>query len=49
MKEKADYSTDLAHDAIDALQELFQYNNTDSVIFSSLPGEPNPPLGNFLG
>ena len=35
--------------ALDILQERVQYTDTDSVIFSSLPHENNPPLGDFLG
>ena len=35
--------------ALDMLQERVQYTDTDSVIFSSLPHENNPPLGDFLG
>ena len=35
--------------ALDMLQKRVQYTDTDSVIFSSLPHENNPPLGDFLG
>ena len=35
--------------ALDMLQERVQYTDTDSVIFSSLPHENNPPLSDFLG
>ena len=35
--------------ALDMLQERVLYTDTDSVIFSSLPHEINPPLDDFLG
>jgi len=35
--------------ALNMLQERAQYTDTDSVIFSSLPHENNPPLDDFHG
>jgi hypothetical protein len=34
---------------LDMLQERVLYYDTDSVIYVSKPGEPEPPLGNYLG
>ena len=34
---------------LDQLQERVLYYDTDSVIFVSKPGEPEPPLGPYLG
>ena len=34
---------------LDTLQERAFYYDTDSVIFMSKPGEPDPPLGPYLG
>ena len=34
---------------LDMLQERVLYHDTDSVIFVTKPGEPEPPLGNHLG
>ena len=35
--------------ALDLLQERVLYYDTDSIIFLSGPGEPEPPTGNYLG
>ena len=37
------------YDLLDMLQERVLYYDTDSVIYVSKPGEPEPPLGNYLG
>ena len=37
------------YDVLDMLQERVLYYDTDSVIFVSKPGEPEPPLGPYLG
>ena len=37
------------YNALDLLQERVLYFDTDSVIFRSLPGQPEPPLGSYLG
>lgn len=37
------------YDALDLLQERVVYFDTDSVVFRSLPGQPDPPLGDYLG
>ena len=34
---------------LDLLQERVLYYDTDSVIYGHKPGEPDPPLGNYLG
>jgi hypothetical protein len=34
---------------LDELQERVLYYDTDSVIFVSKPGEPEPPIGPYLG
>ena len=34
---------------LDMLQERVLYYYTDSVIYVSKPGKPEPPLGNYLG
>ena len=34
---------------LDMLQERILYYDTDSVVFTSKPGEQNPPLGDYLG
>ena len=36
------------YDLLDMLQEHVLYYDTDSVIYVSKPGEPEPPLGNYL-
>ena len=35
--------------ALDFLQDRVIYFDTDSVVFKSLPGQPDPPLGDYLG
>ncbi len=37
------------YDLLDLLQERALYYDTDSVIYVSEPGKPDPPLGNYLG
>ena len=37
------------YDLLDLLQEQVLYYDTDSVIYVSEPGKPEPPLGNYLG
>ena len=37
------------YDLLDLLQERVLYYDTDSVIYVSEPGKPDPPLGNYLG
>ena len=37
------------YDLLDLLQERVLYYDTDSVIYVHKPGEPEPPLGNYLG
>ena len=37
------------YDVLDMLQERVLYYDTDSVIFVSKPGEPEPPTGSYLG
>jgi hypothetical protein len=37
------------YDVLDMLQERVLYYDTDSVIFVSKPGEPEPPTGPYLG
>ena len=37
------------YDLLDMLQECVLYYDTDSVIYVHKTGEPNPPLGNYLG
>ena len=37
------------YNALDLLQERVLYFDTDSVIFASLPDEPDPRLSDFLG
>ncbi len=37
------------YDLLDLLQERILYYDTDSVIYVSEPGKPDPPLGNYLG
>ena len=37
------------YEALDLLQERVVYFDTDSVVFRSLPGQPDPPLGDYLG
>ena len=37
------------YDLLDLLQERVLYYDTDSVIYVHKPGEPDPPLGNYLG
>ena len=37
------------YDVLDLLQERVMYYDTDSIIFLSRPGEPEPPTGNYLG
>ena len=37
------------YEALDLLRERVLYFDTDSVVFQSLPGQPNPPLGDYLG
>ena len=37
------------YDLLDLLQERVLYYDTDSVIYGSEPGKPEPPLGNYLG
>ena len=34
---------------LDFLQDRVIYFDTDSVVFKSLPGQPDPPLGDYLG
>ncbi len=37
------------YNLLDLLQERALYYDTDSVIYVSEPGKPDPPLGNYLG
>ena len=37
------------YEALDLLQEGVVYFDTDSVVFRSLPDQPDPPLGDYLG
>lgn len=37
------------YDVMDSLKERVLYHDTDSVIYISNPGDPEPPLGDFLG
>ena len=37
------------YDLLDVLQDRVLYYDTDSVIYVHKPGEPDPPLGNYLG
>ena len=37
------------YDALDILQERVLYKDTDSVVFLSAQGMPEPPLGDYLG
>ena len=37
------------YDLLDLLQERVLYYDTDSVIYVHRPGEPDPPLGDYLG
>ena len=37
------------YDLLDLVQERVLYYDTDSVIYVHKPGEPDPPLGNYLG
>ena len=37
------------YDVLDMLQERALYCDTDSVIFISKPGDPEPPIGPYLG
>ena len=37
------------YDLLDLLQERVLYYDTDSVIYVHKPGEPDPPLGDYLG
>ena len=37
------------YDLLDLLQDRVLYYDTDSVIYVHKPGEPDPPLGNYLG
>ena len=37
------------YEALDLLQERVVYFDTDSVVFRSLPDQPDPPLGDYLG
>ena len=37
------------YDLLDLLQERALYYDTDSVIYVSEPGKPDPPLGDYLG
>ena len=37
------------YEALDLLQERVLYFDTDSVVFTSLPGQVKPQLGNYLG
>ena len=37
------------YEALDFLQDRVVYFDTDSVVFRSLPGQPDPPLGDCLG
>ena len=37
------------YDVLDMLQERVLYYDTDSVIFVSKPGDPEPPVGPYLG
>ena len=37
------------YDVLNLLQDRVLYYDTDSVIFLSRPGEPEPPTGNYLG
>ena len=37
------------YDALDILQERVLYKDTDSVVFLSAQGMPEPPLGGYLG
>ena len=37
------------YDVLDMLQERVLYYDTDSVIFVSKPGDPEPPIGPYLG
>ena len=44
-----DYARLKLYGVLDQLQERVLYYDTDSVIFVSKPGEPEPPLGPYLG
>ena len=37
------------YEALDLLQDRVVYFDTDSVVFRSLPDQPDPPLGDYLG
>ena len=37
------------YDELDMLQERVLYYDTDSVIYLSQPGQPEPQLGNYIG
>ena len=37
------------YDLLDLLQERVLYYDTDSVIYVSKPGKPEPPIENYLG
>ena len=37
------------YDELDILQERLLYYDTDSVIYLSQPGQPEPRLGNYIG
>ena len=37
------------YDVLEKLGERIIYHDTDSCIYSSKPGQYNPPLGDFLG
>ena len=37
------------YDELDMLQERVLYYDTDSVIYLSQPGQPEPRLGNYIG
>lgn len=39
----------LPYKALDLLKDRVIYFETDSVVFQSLPGQINQPLGNYLG
>jgi len=43
------WERDRLNEAIHLLGERVLYYDTDSVIYLKEPGQPNPPLGNYLG
>ncbi|XP_063775219.1 uncharacterized protein LOC134910766 [Pseudophryne corroboree] len=43
------YARNELYDLMDRLQDHCLYHDTDSVIFVSMPGDWNPPFGDYLG